>query len=517
MGQFDLRKSGMHALVGLLIGLLLLVAVIDHLSSQADTSFTDFLTGSSELNLVFLLLVFIPALSGMLVGSARASARQLRHRTFELTQERDRLIESRAQTQTKTQELQRSLDQESGFFVDNWDQLVTEKDNLREEAEISSALVGVALAIGSLAGTGDTLEMLRNALPAALFADACLTFEWSKSEKAFVASGDPDVKLKPRSVKAISRLRKELKPITIESVETDELLPAKLRESLEAKSAILIPCVNRNEVTAIAMVLYKKAGHKFSDRDVQIASGIVSQTQIVFENSQLYEDVIESRNELQRLLTRLASSQEDERRRISRDLHDGVIQNLSGIIFSLNFLGNALDDDDESAKKEVAQLEEIVHGTITDLRKVIYDLRPTILDSLGLVPTLEKHLESFGEANNFTIDYNPKLEQRLSEAVETGLFRLAQETLNNIKKHSKGTTVSIALNKVKDDVVMVIEDDGVGFDMIEIKKRASQDSGFGLSGMNERVQSLGGAVKIASEPGNGTRVTVTVPYQAKGA
>lgn len=517
MGQFDLRKSGIHALVGLIIGLLLLVAVVDNLSSQTDASFADYLAQSSELNLLFLLIVGIPALSGILIGGALSRARQLRRRVHELAQERDKLIESKAVTQVKTEELQGLLDQESGFFVNNWDQLVTEKDNLREEAEISSALVRVALTIGGLAGTGDVLEMLRNALPAALFADACLTFEWSEAEKAFIGSNSPNVKLKPRSVKAIDRIRKEKKPVSIESVETDELLPVKLRGSLGAKSAILIPCVSRDEVTAIAMVLYSTASHKFSDRDIQIASGIVSQAQIVFENAHLYEDVLESRNKLQRLLTRLASSQEDERRRISRDLHDGVIQNLSGIIFSLNFLSNALGDEDENAKNEVAQLEEIVHDTITDLRKVIYDLRPTILDSLGLVPTLEKHLESFGEANNITIDYNPKMKERLAESVETGLFRLAQETLNNIKKHAQAKTVSLGLEKKKDDVVMVIEDDGVGFDMDEIKKRASQDSGFGLSGMNERVQSLSGVVKIVSKPGEGTRVMVTVPYQAKGA
>ena len=517
MGQFDLRKSGMHALVGLLIGLLLLVAVVDHLSTQAEASFTDYLTRSPDLNLLFLLIVGIPTLSGVLVGGMWSRARQLRHRIHELTQERQRLIASQAKTQVKEQELQGLLDQESGFFVDNWDQLITEKDNLREEAEISSALVRVALTIGSLAGTDDVLEMLRNALPAALFADACLTFEWSEAEKAFIGSDSPDVKLKSRSVKAIGRMRKDREPIPIESIETDELLPAKLRESLGAKSAILIPCVSRDNVTAIAMVLYSKAGRKFSDRDIQIASGIVSQTQIVFENAHLYEDVLESRNELQRLLAKLASSQEDERRRISRDLHDGVIQNLSGIIFSLNFLGNALGDEDGDAKKEVAQLDEIVHGTITDLRKVIYDLRPTILDSLGLVPTLEKHLNSFAEANNITIDYNPRMKERLSESVETGLFRLTQETLNNIKKHAQAKTVSLELKKKKDDVVMVIEDDGIGFDMDEVKKRASQDSGFGLSGMNERVQSLSGGVDITSSPGEGTRVTVTVPYQAKGA
>ena len=103
MGQFDLRKSGIHALVGLLVGLLLLVAVVDHLSSQAEASFTDYLAQSSDLNLLFLLIVGIPALSGIVIGSARSRSRQLRHRVHELTHEKEKLIESRAKTQVKTE------------------------------------------------------------------------------------------------------------------------------------------------------------------------------------------------------------------------------------------------------------------------------------------------------------------------------------------------------------------------------------------------------------------------------
>jgi len=515
LGHFDLRKSGVHALIGLFIGLLLLVAVVDYQSSQTNTSFADFIANSSEQNLLFLLIVGLPAIGGILIGSARTQVTELRRRLYALTQEKQKLIENQAQANVKSQELQGLLDQESGFFVDNWDQLVTEKDKLREEAEISSALVNVALAIGTLAGPSDVLELLRNALPAALFADDCLTFEWSNEANAYTSDKLKGIELKPRS-KAISQIQKKREPIPIENVDTAELLPAKVRQGLKAKSVILIPCVSREEVLAIALVVYTKAAHKFSDRDIQIASGIVSQAKIVFENAHLYEDVVESANELKRLLARLASTQEEERRRISRDLHDGVIQNLSGIIFSLNFLGNALDEEAEDAKNEVSQLEGIVHETITDLRKVIYDLRPTILDSLGLVPTLEKHLDRFGTENGLSIDYNPTLKGRLSEVVETGLFRLAQEALNNIRKHAQAKTVSLKLEKKKDNVVMTIKDDGVGFDMAEVKTRTSQDSGFGLSGMKERVQSLGGSVELTSTEGDGVKVTVIVPFEGEG-
>jgi signal transduction histidine kinase len=502
-------------LIGFMIGLLLLVSIIDYQNSLNGASLVDFLREFSDLGLLCVLIIAIPTISGTIIGTARSKIIELKNQVDELAARKEKLTKLQALTQTKSEELQELLDQESGYFVDNWDQLVTEKDKLREEAEISSMLVRVALEIGNLAGPKEVLTVLRSALTAVLFADDCLTFGWDNEAKAFVCSDETEFKIKSRSVKAVRLLQKTMEPISIEDIDDCDLFPARLQSKLGAKSAMLIPCVTRDKVTAIAIVLYK-AGHKFTARDTQLAAGIVSQARIVFENAYLYEDVVFSRNELQRLLTRLASTQEDERRRISRDLHDGVIQNLSGIIFSLSFLGNALEEGQNDAKEELGQLEGIVNETITDLRKVIYDLRPTILDSLGLTPTLEKHLERFGQANGIEIDYNPRLKVRLADVVETGLFRLAQEALNNIKKHAKANKVTVDICRKKDTIVMTIKDDGQGFDMNEIKERASQDSGFGLSGMNERVQSMRGSVKISSKPGEGTQVSVIVPYEIKG-
>jgi len=213
----------------------------------------------------------------------------------------------------------------------------------------------------------------------------------------------------------------------------------------------------------------------------------------------------------------LAESQEDERRRFSRDLHDGVIQNLSGIIFSLSFMEKALKAKEGEARGEIEQIKKIVEETISDLRQMIYDLRPTILDSLGLAPTLERHLERFGQMNKVKTQLNAQLTERLPGDIETALFRLAQEALNNIKKHAQAHLITVDLKMNGKNVVMWVKDDGKGFDIKEVKKRASQDSGFGLSGMRERVQSLNGDVEISSQPGEGTAVQVTVPMTTKGA
>jgi len=514
---FSLRNSGKFALAGFFMGLLLLAAVYDYQSSVSKIDFRQFFLQSSTQNLLLALIVVVPVLGGVIIGRGRARINELRHQVNRLAKDREKLIGSRQASRTESSKLQGLLTQESGLFVDNWDQLVTEKEKLREEAEVSSALLKVALAIGNLAGPDEVLNTLADALPEALFADASLLFVWDPAISAFISYQEPDIQLKPRSFPAIKKLREERVPVALDDVAASGLIPKNIINKLGIKSAILIPCVKRGEVVAIAKVIYTKARHEFSDRDIQIASGIVSPATIVLENAELYQEKIANHSELQRLMTRLAESQEDERRRLARDLHDGVIQNLSGIIFSLSFLGKALDPKDKVAPKEIEQIEKIVEDTIGDLRRVIYDLRPTMLDSLGLVPTLEKHLERFGQQNNIATVYKPQVKERLSGVVETALYRLAQEALNNIKKHAQAKKVTLDLKLNNGSAVMCVKDDGLGFDMAEIRKRVSQDSGFGLSGMKERVQSLNGDVEITSKPGEGTLVKVTVPLEAKVA
>ncbi|MDP1808765.1 MAG: GAF domain-containing sensor histidine kinase [Actinomycetota bacterium] len=514
---FDLRKSGVYALAGLIIGGLLLLAVFDYQSSVANITFYDFFKQSSTQNLLLALVLIVPVLGGVAVGRDRAQINELRGRVGKLTKDREQLIKAHDVRQVESLKLQELLDQESGLFVDNWDQLVTEKDKLREEAEVSSALLKAALAIGNLAGTEEVLNALAGALHEALFADSSLLFVWDPEVNAFVSDQEPDIQLTPRSFPAIKKLRDERVPVALDDVAIGGLIPKNIIEKLGIKSSILIPCVQRDEVVAIAQVIYTKAGYEFRDRDIQIASGIISPAKIVLENADLYQESIANHSELRRLHARLAESQEEERRRFSRDLHDGVIQNLSGIIFSLSFLSKALDPKAGGARQEIEQIEKIVQETITDLRIMINDLRPTILDSLGLVPTLEKHLERFGSNNNIAVIYKPQIKDRLEGAIETALFRLAQEALNNIKKHAKAKKVTLDLKRNNGSVVMCVKDDGLGFDVDEIRKRVSHDSGFGLSGMKERIQSLNGDVEITSRPGEGTLVKATIPLEAKGA
>ncbi len=504
-------------MLGFVLGVMFIIAVYDYQSSSTNMDFLQFLQLSGAQSLMLLLIVAIPTVSGIFVGSNRQRVIELRGHVNSLVRERDKLMKTQLANKNQSSKLKSLLDQESGFFVDNWDELVTEKDKLREEAEISSTLLTVALELGRLTSAESVLEMLATSLKRALFADNCLNFLWDAEEQAFICAQDSRLALNETSSAAVKSINAEHGPVAINEAQLDEMIPAEVVNKYEIKSGIFIPCVKRDVINAIALVIYTKAAHDFNDRDIQIASGIAGTARIILENADLFEEVLANNNELQRLITRVAATQEEERRRFSRDLHDGIIQNLSGILFSLSFLENALDPKEDSAAKEIAQLETIVEETISDLRKIIYDLRPTILDSLGLVPTLEKHLDRFSQMTNIETAYDADVELRLPGPIETALFRLAQESLNNVNKHANASKVSLDLKQADNQVIMDVKDNGSGFSIEKTQKKQSQNSGFGLSGMRERVQSLDGNVEIKSVLGEGTIISVTIPLKVKGA
>ncbi len=295
--------------------------------------------------------------------------------------------------------------------------------------------------------------------------------------------------------------------ILVHGYKTESGSLAESRESLHS-----IPLWSKGKMVGMLNVGRKTSGGSFSPRDINLLSTLAPQIAIALENAQLYQETLDKRRILNELMRRVSQAHEEERRRISRDLHDGIAQNLSGMIFNLDSLKRQIASDIR-AQNQIKELEQLATGTIADLRKLIYDLRPATLDSLGLVPTIEKYIEQFKEENRIEVNFKTSLTERLPTITETSLFRLIQEALNNVKKHAQATQVSIGLEKHDQALRISIEDDGKGFDLEEIKARQLKDKGFGLIGMKERVESLGGDLKIVTHPGGGTKIIATVPLR----
>ncbi len=247
---------------------------------------------------------------------------------------------------------------------------------------------------------------------------------------------------------------------------------------------------------------------------VEKAEGLVSQVGAVlgYLGSQMGTVVnqIESLQASQIFGAKIIRAQEEERRRVAREIHDGPAQAMANIVFRAEVCERLIETDISRAKNELKDLREQVRVALRETRTIIFDLRPMTLDDLGLVPTIRRVLETIKERSRiFTEVKILGEEQRLDAHIEIGLFRIIQEAINNIEKHSKASTVWVRLDFRPSVVSAVIEDDGQGFDSAESVGNES----FGLMGMRERINLLRGELTIKSEAGKGTRVFVTVPLK----
>ncbi|MGB8648411.1 MAG: ATP-binding protein [Anaerolineae bacterium] len=202
----------------------------------------------------------------------------------------------------------------------------------------------------------------------------------------------------------------------------------------------------------------------------------------------------------------ITRSQEDERRRLARELHDDTIQSLIALRQRAEMVQKAMNKDVALAARRVEELKELIGETLTSVRGFVRDLRPTYLEELGLIPALETIAREANASFELT---GP--EQRLDAERELIMFRIVQEALRNIAKHAQASTVSVKLAFEADAVTATIQDDGIGFDAPEAPTAYARAGHFGLTGMQERAQLFGGNVYIKSEQGKGTTVLAYVP------
>lgn len=211
---------------------------------------------------------------------------------------------------------------------------------------------------------------------------------------------------------------------------------------------------------------------------------------------------------------RIIEAQEEERKRVSREIRDGPAQMLANVMMRSELIERIFRDRGaEDGFQEIKNLRQNVRNALYEVRRIIYDLRPMALDDLGLIPTLRKYLYT-------TEEYNGKVkihfqcigeteDQRLAPQFEVALFRLAQEAVSNALKHSESEEITVKVEITKDFVILMIKDNGKGFDLKEAKEKKNKS--FGLLGMKERVDLLEGTMTIDSKIGLGTFIMIKVP------
>jgi signal transduction histidine kinase len=260
----------------------------------------------------------------------------------------------------------------------------------------------------------------------------------------------------------------------------------------------VLPLVYQREEIGRLMLAPRAPGEEFSDADRSLLEDLARQAEVAVHAVRLTDD-------LQRSRERLVATREEERRRLRRDLHDGLGAQLAGLNVQAATLRRLIPEDPAAADELVVELRGELRGAIADIRRLVYDLRPPALDDLGLAEAMRRLAERYGsdaEQPRVSVE-TPEELPTLPAAVEVAIYRIAQEALTNVDRHAGAQSCAVRLT-VNGDVALEIVDDGVGIP-------AGRNVGVGLSSMRERAFELGGDCEIGSVPEGGTRVLVRLP------
>ncbi|HSO75864.1 MAG TPA: sensor histidine kinase, partial [Blastocatellia bacterium] len=272
----------------------------------------------------------------------------------------------------------------------------------------------------------------------------------------------------------------------------------------EWKSYLRVPLVAKGEIQGVAALL-GLAASEYSEDLIGFFRTLGQHVGVAIQNARLFEEVRAGRSRLQTLSQRLVELQESERRGIARELHDQIGQLLTGLKLTLETC--ALTP--ERMYDALGRAQSIANEVSERVHDMSLNLRPTILDDLGLLPALLWHFEHYTSSSNIVVRFEQTgIERRFDPAVETAAYRIIQEALTNVARHSGAPEALVRVWSTEDLVCVVIEDRGAGFDS---RSALESHSSSGLTGMRERALLLGGQLHIESAPSVGTRLTVELP------
>ncbi len=212
------------------------------------------------------------------------------------------------------------------------------------------------------------------------------------------------------------------------------------------------------------------------------------------------------------LIAKLFSAQEDERKRIARELHDETSQSLNGLVMRLEAALSLPGDSAPKMKEMLQDIKKLTINTIDNVHKIIFDLRPSLLDDLGLLSAIRWYAANRLNENNIEMRVEVTGEEKkIPQKKETAIFRVMQEAINNIIRHSEAQHALLSLDFTDHTLNIEIEDDGKGFVVASFNSNGGVSQGLGLLGMRERINLLGGSLRVESQPGKGTHVSISVP------
>jgi two-component system NarL family sensor kinase len=274
-------------------------------------------------------------------------------------------------------------------------------------------------------------------------------------------------------------------------------------------SMLSVPLISPADRLIGVVNLHTEAHRDFAQRDIDLLNHVASLLAAAIEHASLFRELEDKEEALQRMVKRTVAAQEEERRRVATEIHDGVTQQLISIWYRVQACERLLERDVPAARAELEEAKSLIGEALNEARAAIYDLRPATLDDLGLVPAIEALARrTFGPEVevNVATDIQPPLATHL----ETALYRICQELLNNVRKHAGAGHVEVNVKSEREEIRMIVIDDGKGFD-VDAYRSLRPETSFGLAGVNERIEMVGGTFDLSSESGRGTRAEVRIP------
>jgi signal transduction histidine kinase len=380
--------------------------------------------------------------------------------------------------------------------------------------------------IGQLVAAEGDLELILGAIAeeavALLQADAALIGSWDAKEQVFrdVAACNLPIMFPGREFGARESLSSHVaRTGSVVFVEDYASYPYRIPEMdrFQFRAALGVPLMVGDECKGALVVQTLDPERRFTAREGELLATFGSQAGAAFEKARLYQLALDqvqklelARAELERALATIVRIQEEERSRIAADVHDGVVQMMVGGLCELQAAMAYFPQEPEQAEAKQQRARDLVRDSITELRRVIYDLRPIVLDAAGLAPAMETLLQDLQPGCDVRLRLSVQgTPRRFSPEVEIGAYRIVQEALNNVVRHSAATRAEVDVCFANKFLQISVQDDGQGFPADEAA--FPYGHGAGLIGMRGRARSLGGKLLVSSEPGRGTTVTAEIP------
>jgi len=277
---------------------------------------------------------------------------------------------------------------------------------------------------------------------------------------------------------------------------------------------VCVPLKIRSKTIGVLEVLNKRSDAGFDSEDLGLMITTANQAAIAIENARLYQSLREERD-------RIIQVQEDVRRQVARNLHDGTVQFLSAIAMGIDHMERLLEFKPEAAKSELAALRDLTRQATHQARLALFELRPLILETKGLVPALQAYVQQLQESEDFDISLDaPASLPDLDAAVARTVFVIVQEAVTNAKKHANPHDVRLRLLPEEAWLQVIVEDNGKGFDVERVNREYDRRGSIGMLSMRERAELIDSTLEIKScteKPETGTQVILRVPLPGTAA